>query len=77
MAEYMTLLGTEQVERAANTMRQAAEDMRQAAGTLDYALENHRRQMDEWLYRFQQVVEEATKKIVEVNLRPVDSGRDA
>lgn len=53
MAEYMHLVGAEQVQTAANTMRSAAEDMRRAASGMDDALERHRRFMDDWLQRFE------------------------
>lgn len=35
MAEYMTLMGAEQVQRASNAISQAAEDMKRAASMID------------------------------------------
>jgi hypothetical protein len=51
--KYMTLLGAEQVQSAASTMRSAAEDMRRAADSMSSSLENHQRWMDDWLSRFE------------------------
>jgi hypothetical protein len=57
VADHITLLGAEQVQTAANTMRNAAEEMSRAASNLDYALENHRRYMDDWLSRFETIID--------------------
>lgn len=53
MAEYVTLLGAEQVQSAANTMSAAADRMQRAADSISYAFDNHHRFMDEWLQRFE------------------------
>lgn len=53
MAEYVTLLGAEQVQSAANTMSEAAGRMQRAADSISYAFDNHHRFMDEWLQRFE------------------------
>lgn len=42
MAEYVTLLGSEAVERAARSMSSAASEMQRAAGNFDYAVEKMR-----------------------------------
>lgn len=52
------LIGTEQVQTAANTMRSAAEDMKQAASSMDFSLQQHRNFLDDWLQRFEQVLAE-------------------
>jgi hypothetical protein len=39
--KYVTLLGTEQVQSAANTMKEAANEMRRAANTIHEALRTH------------------------------------
>ena len=57
--DYITLLGAEQVQDAANVMRKAAETFGSAVGSQHYNLEQHQRFMDDWLQRFQQVLEEA------------------
>lgn len=56
MADYVTLMGAEDVRSAANTIRQAADEMRRAAASIDDALQRHRHFMDEWLTRFEDVV---------------------
>lgn len=57
MGEYVTLVGAEQVQRAANEMRSAAETMRQSASNLDAVLSGHQRFLDDWLMRFEQALE--------------------
>ena len=56
MSEYMHLIGAEQVQTAANTMREAAHDMQNAASTMDFSLQQHRNLMDDWLQRLEQVL---------------------
>lgn len=56
MRDHITLLGTEQVQSAASTMRSAADEMSRAASNMDGALERHQRFMDDWLSRFEQVL---------------------
>lgn len=56
MVDYVTLLGAEQVQSAASTMRGAADEMRSAASCISDALDTHRRAMDEWLERFERII---------------------
>lgn len=56
MSEYVTLMGAEQVQSAARTMSQAANEMVRAASNIDNALERHERFMSEWLNRFEQIL---------------------
>ena len=49
---YVTLLGAEEVQKAANTMRSAADEMLRAVGAIDDVLGRHRQFMDDWLERF-------------------------
>lgn len=56
MAEYVTLMGAEQVGTAARTMSSAASEMVRAASNIDGALERHQRFMDEWLNRLEQIL---------------------
>jgi hypothetical protein len=56
MVDYVTLLGAEQVQSAASTMRSAADEMRSAASCMSEALDAHRRAMDEWLERFERIM---------------------
>lgn len=51
MADYITLLGAEQVQSAANTMRSAADSIGSAAGSISYTFEQHQRFLDDWLSR--------------------------
>ncbi len=53
MAEYITLLGAEDVRSAGHSMSSAATEMKRAAGEISYALEQHHRFLDDWLMRFQ------------------------
>lgn len=56
MSSYITLLGAEQVQSAASTMRSAAEEMSRAASSIDYSLQQHRQFMDDWLARLEEVM---------------------
>ena len=58
MGDYITLLGAEQVQSAASTMRSAADDMRMAASSIDNSFAAQRQFMDDWLARFEQVLAE-------------------
>lgn len=51
MSQYVTLLGAEEVSRAAGRMQAAADEMRSVAFNLDSILERHQRFMDDWLIR--------------------------
>lgn len=57
MAEYVTLLGAEDVRSAGNAMRSAADDMRSAASSIDSTLDRHQRFLDDWLQRFEAAIE--------------------
>ncbi len=59
MSDYITLLGSEGVEKAGYTMRSAAENMNRAATSIDSTLERFQRYMDEYLQRFEQILKEA------------------
>ena len=52
MAEYIHLVGAEQVQTAANTMKAAAEEMSRAASSIQEAIDRNQRFMDDWLTRF-------------------------
>ena len=53
MGEYVTLLGAEEVRRAGNEMKSAAEQISQAVSWLVEAMDQQRRFQDEWLQRFE------------------------
>lgn len=57
MSGYINLLGAEEVSRAAGTMTTAAERMQSAASNLDWTMQQHSRNMDDWLNRFEALVE--------------------
>ena len=57
MADYVTLMGAEQVAGAARMMASAADDMNRAAGNVDSALERHQRFLDDWLMRLADVMQ--------------------
>lgn len=63
MADYITLMGAEQVQSAANTMRSAADTMSSAAGNMAYALEQHQRFLDDWLVRLDGVLQDRTSDL--------------
>lgn len=62
MDRYVTLLGAEQVERAASSMRQSASEMQRAASNIEHALSQHERFMTEWIERFEAALEKKEAK---------------
>ena len=60
--ETVTLIGAEDVRRAASTMRGAAEEMTRAANTVYEALFQHQRFMEDWLVRFEAALEKQQEK---------------
>ena len=57
MIEYMHLVGSEQVQNAANTMRHAAEEMNRASANLEGVLFRHQLFLDDWLIRYERAME--------------------
>lgn len=57
MAEYVILMGAEQVQSAASTMSSAAHEMNRAAAEMRHAFEMHQRFLAQWLLDFQTVLE--------------------
>lgn len=57
MADYIMLLGSEQVQNAAHQMQSAADQMQRAVSSIDDALERHRRWADDWLEQFRNALE--------------------
>ena len=57
MSEYITLMGAEQVERAASRMTQAAETFSRAVDRLEDLHRLQQQALDDWLARLQQVLE--------------------
>jgi hypothetical protein len=56
MADYVTLMGAEDVRAAGSRMASAAEQMSRAASNMDDALQRHQRFLDDWLMRFETAV---------------------
>lgn len=61
MADYVTLIGADDVRSAGNTISRAADEMRSAASAIDFAFERHQRFLDDWLQRFEAAIERASK----------------
>jgi hypothetical protein len=57
MADYITLLGAEQVQNAGHAISNAASEMRQAGNNIHEAAETMRRNMDDFLDRFERILE--------------------
>ena len=63
MADYITLLGAEDVKRAANQMQSAADDFKQSVGYLDEVLRRHEGNMAALVFR----QEELARKTLEAD----------
>lgn len=63
MTEYMHLVGTETVQRAAHTMSSAATDMQRAASEISSAVFEQKRNNDMFLNELRAILEEAKKEI--------------
>lgn len=61
----VTLVGSEDVVRAASSMRSSAETIERAASSLSYGLEQHQRFMDDWLQRFEAALAEFAQALKE------------
>jgi len=67
MDEYITLIGAEDIRSAANTMANAAIEMQKAMGNLAFSLARHQCFMDDWLRRFETVLEKLPQQRNYVN----------
>lgn len=63
--EHVYLMGTEQVQSAASSMRAAAEEMKSAASSIDWSLQQHRQWADQWLADFRMALEEHAKAMAQ------------
>lgn len=63
MADYITLMGAEEVSRAGYSMRDAASTMQSAASSISHSLEMHQRFMDDWLYRLDGTLQDRTSDL--------------
>ena len=52
MAEFVTLIGADDVARAGSAMREAAAEITRAASAIEYAMSQHQRHIEDWLARF-------------------------
>jgi len=57
MTDYVTLMGTEEVSKAASRMVSAAEEYKRAIAQQSDDFFRHQRFLDEWLARFEQVLD--------------------
>ncbi len=58
MENYVTLMGAEKVSQAGSQMSSAAEEIKRAVGNFDHALFQHRQFLNDWLARFESVLQE-------------------
>lgn len=61
--ESISLMGSEEVQRAGYAIKSAAESMQQAASSIDESLRRHQMFMDDWLFRFEAVLKDLTKDV--------------
>ena len=61
MAEHVHLIGAEEVSRAGTQISSAASDMQRAASNIDQSVFNLREFMDDWLNRFEYILNEHQK----------------
>jgi N-acetylglucosamine kinase-like BadF-type ATPase len=57
MPEYMHIIGTEQVQSAANIMRDAAERMTRAANTIHNAMQRHEQVMQDLMIKMDDLID--------------------
>ena len=60
MSEYITLMGAEEVRRAAHEMTSAAQTMASAAGSIEFSLQRHQQFMDNWMSQLEQIMAPTT-----------------
>ena len=63
MAEYITLMGAENVSRAASQMRSAADTMGAAANNMADVLDRHQRFMTNWLQELDGILRDRTSDL--------------
>jgi hypothetical protein len=54
----LVLIGAEDVARGGRAMQQAAEQMANVSSNIQLVLEAHQRFLDDWLQRFEQILNE-------------------
>lgn len=60
--ENMLLIGSEEVARAGHNMLRAAEMMSNVSSNQQVVLEAHQRFLDDWLLRFEQMLDERAER---------------
>ena len=58
--DFITLMGSDDVQRAGHNIMDAAEDMQRAANTIQESLANHQRFLDQWLADYRDIVQPTT-----------------
>jgi hypothetical protein len=64
MVKYVHLVGVEQIQIAANTMRSAASEINRAANTISEALNSHEGVMREFMDKMETMLSEGEKPIL-------------
>ncbi len=59
MAEYIHLVGADDVRSAGNRMAAAAQDMLRAANIIDATWHRQQQYLEDWLFRFEQIMDKA------------------
>jgi len=59
--QYVYLIGAEDIRRAGSLVSSAADTMQRAASIFDETMMQHRQYMDEWLNRFENILNEHQK----------------
>ena len=62
MAEYVHLIGAEEVMLASHAMAAAAEEMKRAAANIEDTMFRHRQFLEDWALRFQDRLDETLKE---------------
>jgi len=60
MTEFMHLVGTEDISRAALSMNHAAETIRLAVGNLEGCMLRYEQFLNDWLYRMEEIMNRIT-----------------
>ena len=55
--QYMHLIGTEQIQSAANRMVEAAHEMNRAADTIHFALQRHEQMMQDLMIKMDDLID--------------------
>jgi glycine cleavage system pyridoxal-binding protein P len=67
MAEYIHLVGAEQIQSAANRMVEAAHEINRAANTIHDAMQRHEEVMRDLMIKIDNVVDELEKRRMKEN----------